>query len=600
MASWSERRWLLPLMWLAAVVVVNPIGNFPLNDDWSYALNVRNWVDGGVFKFNDWAAMTQLTHILLGIGVTEWVGFSHTALRFVTLGVVLLWIVGAHGMRPWHLSGRTMSGRMASAQNDVNQSVACHENQKGACHANEKGACHENLKGACHAPLRFALIFNPLFFSLSFTFMTDVLFVILFLVSMDLLVREKWGWGTVFAVLATLTRQTGVGIGLSMMATVGAHRMRPWKMSGRMSSGHASGQMSGRTSSGRTSSGHASGQMSGRMASAPHDAPQKGACDADKEGACHAPLRMSIVVSIILISVLGAYSVIMSHFGVISGNYNTLGDLLWILDHERPLARMAANAALVGVYLGLFTLPVLPLAWRRHWNSAPWWVFAGITVVLFGLTWGRFPMTHDGNLLFGWGIGPILLTGGNGFESPWPWMGVWLQGMGAAGGGVLAVAAWNALRDPQSAPIIRWGVVVMVGFTLFILINQFFFDRYFLLLVPFALWVMAPESTSASRRARITSWVLIGIMAAYSILGTRQYLDVNRERWAAVESLMDGGVTASDIDGGFEVNKWFGNESPQDARFVIGVRAPANGGLIAEYEYGLGVWDNRESEIRNQ
>ncbi len=489
MASWSESRWLLPLMWLAAVVVVNPIGNFPLNDDWSYALNVRNWVDGGVFKFNDWAAMTQLTHILLGIGVTEWVGFSHTALRFVTLGVVFVWMVWAR-----HAHG-------------------------GTYHAH---------RDAYHA----SLLFNPLFFSLSFTFMTDVLFVILFLVSMDLLVREKWGWGTVFAVLATLTRQTGVGLGLSWVVVASFHG-----------------------------------------------------------GAYHAPLRRPLVLSVALIAVLAAYSVIMSHFGVISGNYNTLGDLLWILGHERPLARMGANAALVGVYVGLFTFPVLPLAWRRHWNSAPWWVFAGITVVLFGLTWGRFPMTHDGNLLFGWGIGPILMTGGNGFESPWPWMGVWLQGMGAAGGSVLAVAVWNALRDPQSAPIIRWGVVVMVGFTLFILINQFFFDRYFLLLVPFALWVMAPESSSASRRARITSWVLISIMAAYSILGTRQYLDVNRERWAAVEFLMDGGVPASEIDGGFEVNKWFGNENPQDARVVIGFRAPENGVLIAKYEYGLGVWD---------
>lgn len=513
MKSWSESRWLLPLMWLAAVVVVNPIGNFPLNDDWSYALNVRNWVDGGVFKFNDWAAMTQLTHILLGIGVTEWVGFSHTALRFVTLGVVALSMGASHGR----------IGMGASMMRPY------------------------------HAPLRFALLFNPLFFSLSFTFMTDVLFVILFLVSMDLLVREKWGWGTVFAVLATLTRQTGVGLGLSWVVVA------------------VSGRMHGRI-------------RNGRINDAPLHAP------------LHAPLNLPIALSILLIAVLALYSVLMSHFGVISGNYNTLGDLLWILDHERPLARMGANAALVGVYLGLFTLPVLPLAWRRHWNSAPWWVFAGITVILFGLTWGRFPMTHDGNLLFGWGIGPILMTGGNGFESPWPWMGVWLQGMGAAGGSVLAVAAWNALRDPQSAPIIRWGVVVMAGFTLFILINQYFFDRYVLLLVPFALWVMAPESTTASRRARISSWVLIGIMAAYSIYGTRQYLDVNRERWAAVESLMDGGVPASDIDGGFEVNKWFGNETPQDARFVIGFRAPANSVQIAEYGYGIAVWDMRTIE----
>jgi hypothetical protein len=506
-------------MWLAAVVVVNPIGNFPLNDDWSYALNVRSWVDGGVFKFNDWAAMTQLTPILLGIGVTELVGFSHTALRMVTLGVVFFFVVGA---RPFH---------------------------GGAYHASLH-APHQH-GGAYHAPL----LFNPLFFSLSFTFMTDVFFLILFLVSMDMIVREKWGWGTVFAVLATLTRQTGVGLGLSLVF-VGA-------LSGRAARAHDG----------------TSQNTSGRVARAPQE-----------EGACHAPLRMSIMMSMILIAVLAAYSVLMSHFGVISGNYNTLGDLAWILGHDRPLARMGANAALVVTYLGLFTWPVIPLAWSRIRTMAPWWVFAGITVAVAALSWGRFPMTHDGNLLAGWGIGPLVLPGGHGFVGPGRWVDVVLGFGGAAGGSVGLVAAWAALRDRDTPFIIRWGVIVSIGFTLFLLIGRFFFDRYLLLLVPFALWVVLAQQDTPSRRARWLSIALTTVMAAYSILGTRQLLEVNRARWDAVRSLTEAGIPTSDIDGGFEVNGWHQNPSPETATYVIGRVPPEGAQIVAEFEEGIMVW----------
>jgi len=39
----AERRHLLILTvaWLAAAAIVNPAGNFPLSDDWSYAHSVR-------------------------------------------------------------------------------------------------------------------------------------------------------------------------------------------------------------------------------------------------------------------------------------------------------------------------------------------------------------------------------------------------------------------------------------------------------------------------------------------------------------------------------------------------------------------------------
>ena len=47
---------LITAVWLVMVVIVNPIGNFPLNDDWAYAESIRILVDEKRFVFPDWSA----------------------------------------------------------------------------------------------------------------------------------------------------------------------------------------------------------------------------------------------------------------------------------------------------------------------------------------------------------------------------------------------------------------------------------------------------------------------------------------------------------------------------------------------------------------
>jgi hypothetical protein len=452
MASWIRRAAPLLLAFLAAAVVVDPTGNFPLNDDWSYAKAVQRWVEEGELRFGDWAAMTQLTHVAIGAAVTSVTGFSHVALRFTTLAIVVAFIVwmGSHG----GLTGRH-GGR----------------------------------------PLPFALVFNPLFFSLSFTFMTDILFSVLFWVSMEAFVRNRTGWGTAAAVAATLTRQTGVGIGLS------------WVVAG----------MSGLT-----------GRHGGR------------------------PLR----VSILLIGVLVAYGVVMRQTGAISGNYNTLGDLAWILGHERPFARMGGNLALLMVYLGLFALPLMPLNLDGIRRAAPVWVTGLLAAGLLALTWGRFPMTHDGNLLMGWGIGPAIVPGGHGLETPIPWLGPVLNVLGALGGAAVLVRAAAAWRDPDTDEFLRWGLVVCAGYLLFLVAGRFLFDRYLLLLLPFVLMVVG-QDRHGGRPLLLISWLMIAIMAGYSIWATRVQHDWNRARWAEVERLIESGVPPQEIKGGFEVEGWF-------------------------------------------
>lgn len=80
----------LSLIWAACILLVNPIGDFPLNDDWAYAYSVQSLVNHNELFFHEWGAMTLLVHSLWGALFCKVFGFSFTVLRFSTL--VLAWL----------------------------------------------------------------------------------------------------------------------------------------------------------------------------------------------------------------------------------------------------------------------------------------------------------------------------------------------------------------------------------------------------------------------------------------------------------------------------------------------------------------------------
>ena len=167
---------ILVLLFLVVLVLTNPLGNFPLNDDWSYGQAVQNLVSNHQYRLTSWTSMPLLTQVLWGALFSLPAGFSFTALRFSTLFLslaallCLLLLVQSRG---------------------------------------------ERLFPALLAPL--LLLFNPVYLDLSHTFMTDVPFIAFTLGSLLLLVRGAergskmlLGLGVCMAVLATLLRQTGV------------------------------------------------------------------------------------------------------------------------------------------------------------------------------------------------------------------------------------------------------------------------------------------------------------------------------------------------------------------------------------------------------
>jgi hypothetical protein len=89
---------IITLIWILIVTLVNPIGNFPFEDDWAYGWTVKTLLETGQFQLSDWTATNLLPQALWGTLFCLPFGFSFTALRFSTLSLGLLGIIATYGL----------------------------------------------------------------------------------------------------------------------------------------------------------------------------------------------------------------------------------------------------------------------------------------------------------------------------------------------------------------------------------------------------------------------------------------------------------------------------------------------------------------------
>lgn len=170
-------------LWIISLLLVNITGEFALIDDWAYAKSVRNFSEYGIFKIYDRIAITFVSNLLWGSLFTKIFGFSFFVLRMSTVvagGVLIYTFYRWIGLIT--------------------------ENQK--------------LQLFCSA----LLAFNPLFYVLSTTFMTDIFFLMNACISLYFFTAYLKGerlkllfWAFFFAIIATLSRQVGMVIPLSFL-----------------------------------------------------------------------------------------------------------------------------------------------------------------------------------------------------------------------------------------------------------------------------------------------------------------------------------------------------------------------------------------------
>ncbi len=167
---------LLLVIWTGMATAVNPLGEFPLNDDWSYTKAVKDLVETQTFRLTDWTAVPLAAQILWGYLFCIPYGFSFTALRISVLTLGLLGVFFTYWMMREETKDRTIA--LTSA---------------------------------------LLIATNPIYFGLSNTFMTDVPFFSLGVLACYLLIKglrhDSLGYtalGIIVSAAATLVRQTGL------------------------------------------------------------------------------------------------------------------------------------------------------------------------------------------------------------------------------------------------------------------------------------------------------------------------------------------------------------------------------------------------------
>jgi len=180
----------ISLLWMSMTLLVNPVGEFPLTDDWMYSHSVLTLLTHGRLELFDFQAMTAVGQILWGALFAKLFGFSMTTLRIsvLILGLAGLWstqgFLRSAGSRPF----LTFWGVLTLAT-------------------------------------------TPLYFGIANSFLTDIPFYALTVTSFVFFIRylqretkTLFVAGSLFAIIAILTRQLALIIPISFSLAYLTHK----------------------------------------------------------------------------------------------------------------------------------------------------------------------------------------------------------------------------------------------------------------------------------------------------------------------------------------------------------------------------------------
>ena len=461
------------LAWAAPAALLHPFQNTPFVDDWVYAWPVQRLLAHGDLRLLDYSGSLNLVQVLWGALFCLPFGFSFTALRLST------WLCGAVCLWSTYL----LLQELRVSRRDSLIATA-------------------------------ALGAYPIFFVLSYTFMTDVPFLAAMIGSLLAFVRalrrQHNGWLAAAVSCAALSvgiRVIGLVLPVAMMMTLLVHA-GPW-------------------------------------------------------GRRRARFLWPLAV--------------FAFFGLLAwwhhGHIERIADLTWI--ENAPQRRLrdlrlygwrllpsmtVCTATFLAGAIGLALLPLVA-AWtrgrRRLWSVL---VFAALGLLVLAM-----PKLHQSYLpplaphatwaLEELGATEPLVPGFEAFSQP-RWF-VW--SISTAAFASFSLLLGGLLRRARREHAFFWWVI-LIQFLLFSLL-WLFYDRYALSLLP--LFTALLLSADELRRPRLAI-SLLGVMALDSFLGVRDHLNYNRALWQAVDE-MGRLAPISQIDGGYVVNGWLQYAHPENA-----------------------------------
>jgi hypothetical protein len=483
---------ILSIFWILSIILVDPRGDFPLNDDWSYGIAVKNLIERGGFYPTPWTSMPLISQTLWGAIFCIPFGFSFTVLRFSTLSLGLIGIAATY---------------LLLRQIGSNRSLA--------------------ITGAC------ILAANPIYFSLSHTFMTDVPFtaflVLALLFFVFYLQKESNIYliiGGCFTVTAVLCRQLGLFLPVAFTIAVIAK---------------------------------------------------------------HGISRRSLVrAGFILIMGFGSKflfdSWLQSNAGL-PALYNVQSESLFqVLGNPKLIVSISTWNMLIFIqYLGLFLLPFMLLlpspfielkSKLRVLSGILLGVFAAGSAILFLILHKVFPQMD--NIITKNGIGPITLHDIYLFKLPnvealpaFFW--ILITVLAILGGSLLffhivirVIHLYVNRREMKNSTDSIINIFILSACIIYFLPITITrpFDRWLIPLIPLlCAAIIVPRTANLTKKrfiaVALVSLILI-VMAIFSITGTRDYLSWNRVRWQALQNLMEKeSISPNEIDGGFEFNGWY-------------------------------------------
>lgn len=484
----SRDFFLITFLFGIAILLANPKGDFPLNDDWSYGIAVKRFLETGNYYPTNWTSMSLITQVLWGAVFTGIFGFSFEILRLSTLIISLLGIFSIY-LLVRHL---------------------------------------EQSRGLALL-LSLSVAFNPVYFALSNTFMTDVPFMALSVMAMLFFVRNLQGhrWsqllaGTLLTIVAVLCRQNALFI--PMAFAIGIIYQ------------------------------HGFNKISILRA--------------------FTPLVMS----------LGALSIFQSWLDrtgktpVLYGKQ--IEDLLHIVSTPSLWPQsIGLNSSLIILYSGLFLLPVLVILTLNNQAIKPWLSRAVIPLAVIGtllMAYAGQLMPIKANILNATGLGPLslddtyLLNMPHKAELPavfWAVISFFtLAGVCLLGWFLLPMLKDAGLRlyqaitgkyKPDAKCSVRLfflsGAIIYMGPLIFL----GFYDRYLvMLMILLALAFFSPGGINLpALKVRYAAALIVLPTALFTVAATQDYFSWNRARWDAIHRLSeDKNIHYSKINGGFEFN----------------------------------------------
>ncbi|MCX5795414.1 MAG: hypothetical protein NTY77_07975 [Elusimicrobia bacterium] len=470
--SWRDPSVLTFVYWLA-VLLLPPFQDVALNDDWAYASAVRSIFEGGL-RLPVWAPANLVVQAWWGALFRALFGPGYGPLRLSTLVLGWLGVLAFHDLL-----------RQERPQGDPGSALP--------------------------AALLFA--FNPLFFVLCPSFMTDAPALSLGLVALALSRRAFRGdscdrrWlvaGALFAALAYGIRQTALSIpaGLSVCY---------WRRLSR-----------------------------------------------DR--------RSLIAVWLVPLAAVAGYQAWLSLVHGPTGNHHP-----WLWETRLSLAGYATllsqRLAATLVYCGLFSIPLAAAFWcdrplerlrrlpARRWYPAAAFAAAMALFLLSGGWLPYYPLPKEGLLaqnlfhecayISRWGLGCFNINGMD-FRPPFFLQGGWFWK-------TLSGLSWLSLATLGLAltegPVSGAGALATLTFVpqfAATLLGAYFFDRYILVLVP-ALLLCAQAAASGRARAQTALGIGTALLAWFSWAGTSDYLRATAAAWRLGEGAVAAGLPASAV-----------------------------------------------------